>query len=829
MPLDTSKISGFARSPTLHPSAWLFVATLALLSGQAAAALALTLPKPLAGVLAVPAFLLISRRQRQWAAMLLLAVVGFALGYVRHRELLDPQFSPHHLRTVAQENSRFYLEGSLRYEPESLPDRSRWVVKAERIWHPSGAEEITGNMLIGIRHVGREWRYGDRVRFWIRPVIPRDNGNPGSFRYAAYLAQRQIYVTGFMDSDGEVELLARSPGYYRGAIESLRRKIRRHIDSNFSTDNGALMKALVLGDTGHISKTIRKEFMASGLSHVLAISGLHVGMLGLVVFALCRVALSFNRYLALRLNLLKVATLLSFVAVLFYTALAGAKVPTVRAAIMLGVYELAVLLDREDEILPSLSLAALLIALIWPGAIADVSFQLSFVAVLAIAWVMPQLLARARMKPAGELPQERSWIKQKVKQAALHLAVPVFATVGTAPLIAHYFGHVSLAGFLANPAVVPLVGFAVVPLGLLTGFLALIYPSLALALNGLSERLLSLTLQTVTIFAHLPLARISVPSPNVFEVIILYLLLLSILFWRKYHYRWALPATVLWLSLLSADMIYWWKERWARSELRVTHLDVGHGDAAVVELPGSKVLLIDAGGTLTGEFDTGEGIVGPFLRSRKILKVDYVAVTHARVDHYGGMASIVRNFLPSEFWSGPGKAKSTRFEELEKALDETPIRRIVLDNQQPCRIIDRVRVCTLHPAPGAPNDAVVVLRLEFGDIRFLFASDIDRRGEMLLQLQPQELRSAVLKAPRHGAVGSSTNEFLAAIQPRLAIFSVDARNRFGLPRDDVLRRYRDIDAEIMRTDEDGAIVIKSDGLTVRYAGHKSGRKGRVSF
>ena len=199
-------------------------------------------------------------------------------------------------------------------------------------------------------------------------------------------------------------------------------------------------------------------------------------MLGLVVFVLIRYGMQFSTVLMLRANLFKVAAFFSFLAVLFYTALAGAMVPTVRSAIMIGVYQLAVLLDREEEVFASLTLAALLIALVWPGVVADISFQLSFLAVLFIVWGMRKFHEWLAPKRLDELPQERSWLTARLRQASMHLAVPLLATLGTGPLIAHYFGHLSLAGFVANPLVVPLVGFIVVPLGLMIGFFAVLAP-----------------------------------------------------------------------------------------------------------------------------------------------------------------------------------------------------------------------------------------------------------------------------------------------------------------------------------------------------------------
>jgi competence protein ComEC len=810
-----------------HPSVWLIVPTLSLLIGQAGAGLPIVIPSQVFFLTLIPLLLVIKKTTRRWGLLIFTAGLSFSLGYIRHWQLLHPHFPPNHVHSLAGDNARIYLEGILAREPERLPNRNRWLLRCERIWHPTGAEDISGNLLLSVRRVGREWHYDDRVRFWIRPQEPRDTGNPGGFDYATYLARQEIYAIAYLEDDREVELVTRSPGQVSGAIESLRREIRRFIDQHVSSDNGALMKALVVGDMGTITKDIRNEFTAAGVNHVLSISGLHVSMLGLVVFWLVRFAGSYSTYLLLRWNLLKVGTFLSFLAVAFYTVIAGAMVPTVRSAIMIGVYELAVLLDREEEVFASLTFAALLIALIWPAVIADISFQLSFLAVLFIVWGMRRMIDRSPRRPSDELPQERSWWKQKLRQGRLHLAVPLFATLGTGPLIAHYFGHLSLAGFVSNPIIVPLVGFVIVPLGLLTGFLSLILPSGAGVLVWPAEYLSSLTLWLVRLFAHLPLANIAVPVPNLLEVTALYLFIVSIFLLRRN--RLAICAVGLFAFLLAADAAYWWRERWERKDLRVTHLNVGQGDAAVVELPGSKVLVVDAGGTALGDFDTGEGIVGPYLRSRKILKVDYLFLSHPRVDHYGGMRSIVMEFAPVEFWSGPSRGKTTRFDDLEEALEQARIKRVTLSDQDPCRAIDGVKFCVLYPPPDGLDDTSVVLRLEFGKIRILFAGDLDKRDEQRLQLKAEQLRSAVLKVPRHGSAGSSTQEFVTAVRPSLAIFSLGARNAFGLSRDEVVARYRQAGAEILRTDEDGAIILETDGATIRYSGHKSGKNGTLSF
>ena len=811
----------------INPSAWLVVPTVSLLFGQAVAAGPWNIPNPAAAAALLPLSLLGAPRWRRWGLLVAIAALAFFLGYLRHRQLLFPEFAENHLRSAAQREAQLYLEGTLRHEPEKLVNRSRWQLAAQRIWRPTGAEGVTGDILVTLRHSRREWHYGDRVRFRIRPVIPRNSGNPGGFDYATYLSRREIYLTGFLDNDQEVELLARDRAAVRGFIEDLRREIRRFIERHLSRDNGALLTALVVGDMGGITKEMRTAFTAAGVNHVLSISGLHVAMLGLVVFAVIRYGGSLSTTLMLRVNIFKIAAFFSFLAVVFYTALAGAMVPTVRSALMIGVYQLAVLLDREEEVFASLTLAALLIALVWPGVVADISFQLSFLAVLFIVWGMRKMHDWLAVVRSDELPAERSWLRARVRQAGMHLAVPLLATLGTGPLIAHYFGHLSLAGFVANPLVVPLVGFVVVPLGLVIGFLAVIAPGIGSWLAHLAEYLVSVTAWSVALFARLPLANIGVPSPNAWEIAALYGLLICLFALKHRAHR--LTVLGLGLVLFTVDGSYWWVERYRRNELRVTHLNVGQGDAAVVELPNAQTLVIDAGGAATGEFDTGENIVAPFLRSRKILKVDYLIVTHPRIDHYGGMRALVNEFSPREFWSGVGKGKVSRFEGLEDAIEKAKVARVSLVESAPCRALGAVNLCVLYAPGDKADDQSVVVRLEHGKLRYLFAADIEKRDETAMRGRGDGLRSAVLKVPRHGSAAASTKEFIAAVQPKLAIISAGARSRSGAAREEVGERYRQGGAEVLRTSEDGAIIVESDGHWLRYRGYRSGKRGEIDL
>ncbi|MFQ5852184.1 MAG: DNA internalization-related competence protein ComEC/Rec2 [Candidatus Binatia bacterium] len=808
-----------------NPAAMVIAPTLSLLLGQAIVSWS-----PLSVLLLSALFLMASFSiwwlgKMRWAFLLFFLSLAFLIGHVMHYNLLNPHFPKDHLRLLTNAREPLYVEGVFYREPEKQPYRSRWYLRAERIWQPNGAQPTEGNILVTVRETARDWHYQDRVRFWLRMRPPRTAGNPGEFDYAAYLARREIYLVGFLESDAGVELIRRGTNTLWGFIELLRREIRRFLERHLPHQQGALMKALVVGDRGAISPEMREGFAAAGVAHLLSISGLHVGLLGIVVFFLVRFLGSFSTSLLLRWNWLKVATLFSFLAVLLYAALAGARVPTMRAAIMIGVYASAVLLDREEEIFSSLAFAALLIGLIWPGVIMEISFQLSFLAVLSIIWGLRRIQEARPLRHWDKLPLGQNALRRRLRQLTLYLAVPVLATIGTGPMVAYHFGRLSLAGFLSNSVIVPLVGFLVIPLGLMIGFVSLLFPVVALPLVWLAKPLVSLSLVLVEFFSNLPMAHLFVPRPNLLELGILYLMICSVL-WARRKVYFCLFFGLSFLVMVG-DGVYWWQQRWNRKDLRITHLSVGHGDAAVVEFPGSEVLLIDAGGGASRRFDPGKSMVAPFLRSRRIKKVDYLLVSHPRIDHYGGMKSIMEEFSPSEFWSGPVGAGSMRYLELEKTVEEMGIRRVVLSRSDACRWIGKVRLCFLYPFRDSTGGASVVLRLSFGPYHFLFPADIVKRDERKLLRSGMDLSSQVLKVPRHGSLSSSTEPFINAVKPGLAIFSVGYRNRFGLPREVVVARYLSRGVTIVRTDRDGAVTVETDGEKLRYWTYRSRKKGEL--
>jgi competence protein ComEC len=265
------------------------------------------------------------------------------------------------------------------------------------------------------------------------------------------------------------------------------------------------------------------------------------------------------------------------------------------------------------------------------------------------------------------------------------------------------------------------------------------------------------------------------------------------------------------------DIGWWAAARWSPGVLRVTFLDVGQGDAAVAELPDGRVLVVDAGGFPGSDFDTGAAVVAPYLATRKIMGIDALVMTHAHPDHFAGLAALVERYRPREFWWTGRPGHGTAWRRLEHALAENgTAQRILYAGAGPDAWADVVQV--LHPPVGWSmpdlNDSSLTLRVTLGGVGVLLTGDVEALGESRMLSAPEHLAAAVLKVPHHGSRTSSTPGFLAAVAPRVAVMSVGAGNRYGLPAPEIEARYRARGACVLRTDRCGAVTVVTNGRQV---------------
>lgn len=678
------------------------------------------------------------------------------------------------------------------------------------------------------RGLGEGWHAGDCLRTRVRLRHPRNFKNPGAFDYVRYLRRHGIDVIGSIWDGSSIEACEHRYGALRATVLALRQRIALAIDGAVSTGPAGVLRALVIGDRRGLSKSRRKDYARAGVAHILAISGLHLAVVAGAVFAALRFLAARSEAVLARGLAPRLAALGAVPVTLAYGVLAGARSPTLRATIMISVYLTAVICHRRGELARSLALAALVIVMVWPGAAFDLSFWFSFVAVGSIALGTSRFLGywKARSNPRGSASPatlasrgrvvegggpssgHQAW-RLVVKWVLTSGVASISAALGTAPLSAFFFNLVSFAGPLANLVAVPLFSAAVV-LALSGAVLSFVGAPWAAVPFWIAGGLVEVGESFVVAVAGLPGVSVRTVTPTLLELGIAYAALGCIVIAPKHG---LMLLTVLALVAVG-DGIYWVRERYARAGLRVTFLDVGQGDSAVVEFPGSRVLVVDGGGFGGSDFDTGEAIVAPFLWSRKIGRVDYVAMSHPEVDHAGGLAFILREFRPREFWwnGRPGKGKA--FDRLQAVLDGGGMVVREMSRDTPPWTVGRVSMEVLHPPAAYPpsasaNDGSLVLRLEWGATTVLFTGDIEAMGEeQLTRIGPSVIRSVVVKVPHHGSLTSSGGAFLDAVNPQVAVVSVGAGNRHSLPDLQIAARYQARGICMQRTDDRGAIILR---------------------
>jgi len=729
-----------------------------------------------------------------------LVLLGATLGAARLAYTTRLPTDAHHLAQLPLP-LRTVLEGTVAEPPVPTRERLMLVHDASAVGSGSARRAVSGRVRLTIRQPSGGAPLplpgiGDVARVTTTLRRPRGFLNPGSFDTGAHLARRRIFVSASVWDAADVVWTPAARDGAHAAIGRWRARVRDAIDGALATapDRAGLLRALVVGEQGTLPPALVDAFRRTGVAHVLSVSGLHVALVAAATVALLSWLLGRSTWLLLRVDVRAVALVLSLGPVALYVTLAGLGTAALRAATMAAVGALALALGRRVAVGRSLALAAIVVALVYPGSPREVGCQLSFVAVLVLA-----LAARAEHEL--ETSRVRRWLRTAVR-------VAVWAWLGTAPLVAWHFQSVSLVAPVVNPIVTPLLGGLVLVPALLAACLVGVLPALAASGFRLAGMLAAPGLALVERAGGWQWAAVEVVRPSLVELALLYALLAGFVVARR---RWAVVAVPLVLVALACDAGWWLWTRAAPGRLRVTFLDVGQGDAAVAELPDGRVLVVDAGGFPGSTYDPGAAVVRPFLRTRKIVRVDALVMTHPHPDHAGGLVSLVDSAFPSELWWTGGAGGGRWWEDFEGALDAAalPRRRLDTDDLAP----GGVRV--LHPPPGWPlaraNDASLTLALPLGTVSIVLAGDVEARAEAAMLAAGRLDTASVVKVPHHGSRTSSTRGFVAATSPALAVVSAGADNRYGHPAPDVEARWRAVGSCVLRTDRCGAITVETDG------------------
>jgi len=605
---------------------------------------------------------------------------------------------------------------------------------------------------------------GDHWQLTIRLKKIHGMSNPGSFDYESWLFQQGFGATGYVRTSKTNKLLSESSAFN---INKLRQKLSNILHTHLSSSpNLGLIEGLTIGVRDNISQNQWQVLRASGTNHLLAISGLHIGLAAAIGFFSFRWLWARKTTKLLHLPATEFAVIGSASAALFYAALAGFSIPTQRALIMVTVVMIAILIRRPLASSSLLSLS-MLVVLSWaPFSVLSSGFWLSFSAVAIILFVSQNRFPSPRFQ----------WLK-------IHTLI----AFGLTPLLLLFFLKTSLIAPIANLVAIPFISFIIVPLLLLASVMFCLFEPIGILLINIADSLLSLFWPLLDYLASLSFSQWSISPLHFYHYVIIGLSTLLLLTPRGF------PAK--WLGIIGlSPLLLFIQDKPEVGEFKFTLLDVGQGLSAVVQTH-SHTLVFDTGPKFSDSFNTGTAIVLPFLQHHGINSIDTLIISHGDNDHIGGalplMAAMpVNNILSSVPSRIPSAKACTTGQSWQW---------------------DNVSFHLLHPDSldiGSENDLSCVLKITNASGSILLTGDIEKLAEnLLLQHHRNNLQSTVLVAPHHGSKTSSSLEFIQAINPKVVLFPVGYRNRYNFPHNSVIARYIKQNTQLFNSAVHGAISI----------------------
>ncbi len=660
------------------------------------------------------------------------------------------------------------LEGQVSSDPDFDGHRTRFKLKSERIHFRGRGISTRGGILVKATIPPQLIHYGNRLELqgWLSE--PPSAANPGQFDYRNYLHQHGTYKLMTIRNPSRVKLLGQGGNPIRYHILSpLRRFFLSSIDSHLRGDPAHLLKGILLGERKGLSKRVQRAFADAGVIHVLAVSGLHVGLVITIFLTLFR---------ALRLGF-RPSSLATILVLAAYCGVAQFRPSVVRSSIMGTLILWGLCMQRKTNLLNSIGAAGLLILLLNPQSIFDIGFQLSFMATISIVYLYPRLreLSPRPLREGGAL---RRWLWGS-------LLVSLSAQLGIIPLLISHFHRVPLISPLSNLLIVPLVGVSLA-LGLASSAASILSLKLDYIFSAANWLFLKLTLWLTALLSRIPCSSISVPQPPPVVIGFYYLLLIPLAYIKS-----SLKArkALLVITLILANLLSWKGALKGKDSLKVTFLAVGEGSSTVIQLPGGGTIVVDGGGKKRG-FNFGERVVIPYLQSIGKRRIDLLVVTKPSKGNIAGLIPILREYRPKGVIDQGTTFSSSIY---LKFLREVKKRDIPYFSP-----LERF---TINPSSGVkmeflPSSPGLALRLTYGRMSLLLLGEMGK----LTQQRPIDIESKVIGTANPGEL---TNSFLRKVGPQLVIApSLSPQER---------ERFTELGITPLNLKREGAITISSDG------------------
>ncbi len=683
----------------------------------------------------------------------------------------------------------------------SVQFKTKYVLKVTEIM----SNKISGKVLLQ-DYSNTPLKYGEEIVVGGTLQHIPGRRNPGGFDYRRYLAGQGVSAM-LTVSYGDVRITGNERGspLVKAGLD-FRDKIIRSINKNLPKQQAGLMCAMLIGSRDGLSEPVEECFSIAGLTHIMAVSGANVAFIIMpVLFILKRIRIRRNA-----------ANIITGLIITFFLFITGFEPSVIRAVIMAVIMLTGQILHREADALTSLAFSCIVMLLINPFFIFNCGFQLSYAATLSLVTLSPVIKKRldaiSQIITGWTLPRFISGLA----------ASTIAAQLGVLPVIINSFNRISIMSLIANLAVLPVLE-GITICGAAMVLTAQICEWFSMLIGYVANVLLTAVLYITKVLSSIPFASVDMPCLPVTVILLFYLLLWGAYYKSLKNIRFTINQRL--SIIVTAAFIICTAYSTPYSKfLQVTVLDVGEGDCIFIRTPAGKSVLIDAGGSNYGTFDTGASIVVPFLFYNGITALDTVIISHTHEDHIGGMPAVFKKIRVHNLII-PGLDDEQYSDLCSRLFDASYVNRgktrIIRSNspEYGFRLDDKTLFHIFDPAymkyldESYMNNMSLMVRLEYGKVSMIFPGDNETPAERQLIRAGIDMAADVLKVSHHGSDTSTCDEFVKETRPRVAIISV-GKNRFGHPSPDVLERLERSGAVCRRTDLDGAVIIRTDGNRV---------------
>jgi len=753
-------------------------------------------------------------------AVFLTLPLFFLVGILHIGHYLNSPEARGNISSLIKENTSVTLVGTLASMVEQDMKKSRLQIKVREILlhnTMSGWQPVHGRVRLSMRGSIKNLKPGDTLMILAKVGRIENVKTPGVFDYRNYMAAKGIYVSGWINNRQDILIIRDQTTTYAQQLvylpEQVRQEVAHFLARNLKTNISGLYQALLVGSRTGIAPEIQEQFKATGTMHLLAISGLHMGLLGLMIGALLSWLLKRSQWLLLHVHVPALALAGTLPVLIGYACIAGMNTPVLRALIMAAILLTAVILRRQYSILHLVAAAALIVLAGNPLTLFTASFQLSFSAVTALALFLPQLLDATRRMPT-ELDQTPRIIHY-VKTAFL---VSIAATLGTLPFMLLHFNRFSTIGPVMNLIVEPFLCFWALPWGLAAIPLIFIAPDAAVLLLNIGSLGITAGQYFTALGASIPFASVWTITPTTGEILLYALLLLLwCLSSQSIRARRILLSLGL-LLILHFTQGLWWPVH--PDESRINFLDVGQGSSTFMHLQDGSRILVDGGGSRTSTSNIGRRVIGPYLWKQRIWKLDQAVISHPHSDHFNGMDFILARFQPTTLYINGDQRSEGSYKQILKQAGQQGIQIIVPEAGRNIVTSKDFQLTVLGMngltvnGHATVNDRCLVLKYSHGERAFLFPADISKKSEGVLLKKRINLTADVLKAAHHGSITSNSKAFIAAVNPSFIIVSAGKSGQEHYPAPANLAFWQTQHIQTFITRDQGTITCTTDGSTL---------------